>query len=122
MYLMLKHAHMLIALVSLLGFVARVVFSFIKTKEQLPKWAKIVPHIVDTLLLILGLTLAIWLGFNPLVHSWLAAKLLLLLGYIGFGIVPLRLAKQWQGKVGFVLALLCFAGMVHFAMSKMAIW
>lgn len=50
----------------------------------------IVPHIVDTLLLISAITLAISIRQYPFVDAWLTAKICGLLLYIGFGFIALR--------------------------------
>lgn len=118
MYLILKHAHMTVVLISILGFVARFIWCALKSKEALPKWAKIVPHINDTLLLGLGISLAWLLALNPLAHTWLLFKLLLLIAYIGLGAVALNKAQTLLGKASFVAALICFAAMAHLAVHK----
>lgn len=50
---------------------------------------RIAPHVVDTLLLTLGVALALSLPEGPW-QGWLLAKLLALVAYIGFGVVTLR--------------------------------
>jgi len=54
------------------------------------RWVRVVPHVNDTLLLASGIGLAYVTGQAPWRHSWLAAKLVGLLVYIGLGMVALR--------------------------------
>lgn len=50
------------------------------------------PHMVDTLLLVSGVSLAWYYSFNPAQQPWLATKLVLLLCYIVLGAFGLRYA------------------------------
>jgi uncharacterized membrane protein SirB2 len=61
--------------------------------------------VIDTLLLLCGVVLAVQLRLDPLVHGWLAAKVLGLLAYIGFGVVAMRARATPVKLAGFVAAL-----------------
>lgn len=81
------------------------------------KWLKIAPHIIDTLLLISGITLVIqgnWLTAN---YAWIIAKITALFGYIGFGIIFMRSQNKvrWLAFAG---VLICFAYITAVAVSK----
>jgi uncharacterized membrane protein SirB2 len=52
------------------------------------------PHAVDTVLLVAGVTLAFMTGQNPLAHSWLAAKIVALLCYVAIGHIAVRRLRQ----------------------------
>ncbi len=54
---------------------------------------RIVPHVIDTILLASAIALAVMLRQYPLVHGWLTAKVFGLLFYIGLGMVALRRGK-----------------------------
>lgn len=56
-------------------------------------WVRVVPHVIDTVLLVSALVLAYNIGQYPFVHGWLTAKVLGLLLYIGFGTVALKRGK-----------------------------
>jgi uncharacterized membrane protein SirB2 len=56
-------------------------------------WVKIVPHAVDSVLLASAITLAWQLGYSPLTHLWLAAKIVALLLYIVIGTFALKRGK-----------------------------
>jgi uncharacterized membrane protein SirB2 len=54
------------------------------------RWAKVVPHLVDSVLLVSAVALAVQLGISPLTAPWLLAKIIALLLYIALGAVALR--------------------------------
>lgn len=99
---MLKSLHIALAYLTVIGFVVRGIWALTDSPLRREKWVKIVPHIIDTLLLVIGVILAYRLGLSP-VSGWLGAKLLGLLAYIGFGVVTMRgrtRAVQITGLVG----------------------
>ena len=63
----------------------------IATQRQLWRWLRVVPHLLDTLLLASGLTLAFLIHQYPFFHSdWLTAKVIGLVVYIGLGTMVFR--------------------------------
>jgi uncharacterized membrane protein SirB2 len=81
---------------------------------------RIAPHVIDTLLLALGITLAVMLGVSPMEHAWLNAKIIGLLAYIGFGVMTMRASSRPLKLVGFVGALACVGYIFAVALSKQA--
>ena len=84
--------------------------------------AKVLPHIIDTLLLgsAIGM-LWVW-GMSPLETPWLSAKIIALLVYIGLGMVALRFGKTRRVRVSALLLALLTAGyIVSVAYSKSAL-
>lgn len=81
--------------------------------------AKVLPHIVDSLLLGSAITmLAIW-RLSPLQADWLLAKIIALLFYIGLGMVALRFGRTRRMKIGaWILALLAAGYIVSVAFTK----
>lgn len=80
---------------------------------------RVLPHVVDTLLLSAGVALAIWSGRSPSAHPWLAAKLLALVVYIGLGLVALRFARSRAlAGTAYAAALGCFAYMLAVAFTR----
>lgn len=57
------------------------------------RWVRIAPHTIDSILLASAITLAWQLGISPLVHPWLAAKIVALLLYIVIGTFALKRGK-----------------------------
>ncbi|OIP12407.1 MAG: invasion protein [Betaproteobacteria bacterium CG2_30_59_46] len=52
------------------------------------------PHVVDTLLLVFGIALAFAIHQYPFVDSWLTAKVVGLVLYIGLGSIALKYGKS----------------------------
>jgi uncharacterized membrane protein SirB2 len=85
------------------------------------KPVKILPHIVDTVLLLSAFTLAYLIGQAPFADSWLTAKLLALVAYIVLGVFALRRGKtKVIRSAAFVAALLTFFYIVGVAFSRSA--
>ena len=89
-YLTIKTLHHAAVALSATGFIARGAGMLMGATWVRQKPARVLPHIVDTALLATGITLAVMLRLDPMQTSWLGAKLLGLLGYIGLGMVALR--------------------------------
>ena len=80
---------------------------------------KTAPHIIDTLLLASAIVLAVQMRISPLVHTWLMAKIIALLVYIGAGMVALRFGRSRNERLGaWVFGLLMFLYIVSVAFSK----
>ena len=86
---MIKTLHFTLAVLTVAGFVIRAGWSYSASDMLQLKWVRIAPHVIDSLLLILGVTLAFSLEGGPW-QGWLGAKLVALLAYIGFGVMTLR--------------------------------
>lgn len=72
--------------------------------------------LIDTGLLVAALLLLHILQLNPFVVPWLAAKLTLLVAYIGLGTMALRRARSAPARIAWSLAALaCFGMMVSIA-------
>lgn len=81
--------------------------------------AKVLPHIIDTLLLASAITLLIILHLSPLEQPWLVAKIVALFLYIGLGMVALRFGRSQKVRVGAgVMALLTVGYILSVAYSK----
>ena len=89
-YLPIKHLHVTAATLSILFFMLRAWWSVREEPMLQRRWVKVAPHLIDTLLLVLGVVLMVMLSFWPHQHPWLAAKLLALLAYIGLGSVAIK--------------------------------
>ncbi|MCK5881144.1 MAG: SirB2 family protein, partial [Sinobacterium sp.] len=58
-YMAFKHLHMTLALLSFIGFVVRSFWAAKGSSLLSNKWVKVVPHIIDTLLLLSAISLVI---------------------------------------------------------------
>ncbi len=85
------------------------------------RWIRIAPHLIDTLLLASALTMVFWSGQYPFVQSWLSAKVIALLLYIGLGTIALKRGKTRALRLSaFIAALAVFAYIVAVALTRQA--
>lgn len=83
------------------------------------RWVRIVPHVVDTVLLASAIWLAVRLGQAPLRDPWLTAKVAGLLAYIVLGSIAIKRGRTRAARsAAFVLALATFAYIVAVALTK----
>lgn len=68
------------------------------------RWARVVPHAVDSLLLASALVMVFMSGQYPFVAGWLTAKVLALCGYIALGSVALRHGRSRGARLAAWLA------------------
>mgnify|MGYP001558589693 CR=1 FL=1 len=93
-YFLLKHIHVSCAVISFALFFLRGIWSFNGSPIMRQRWVKIVPHVVDTLLLVSALALAFTVQQYPFVDGWLTAKFFGLVLYIVLGSVALKYGKS----------------------------
>lgn len=117
MYQALKHIHMLLITLSVGLFIIRFVWLLQGSSLLKRKWVKILPHTIDTLLLVSAINMLVLVPWH--LQPWLWEKLVLVTCYIGFGFMVMKFAKTKPGKISaFVAALLCVLGIVHLAVTK----
>lgn len=87
---LLKHLHMTSVALSYSLFFLRGVWMLRGTLAVRGRWVRIVPHVIDSVLLASAIALAVKLGISPLDAPWLMAKIVALLLYIALGAVALR--------------------------------
>ena len=117
----IKFIHLSMALLSVSGFILR--WAWMRRGSPLfqHRLTRILPHIVDTLLLASAIWLAVSLQQYPLAQHWLSAKVVGLIAYIILGTLALKRAKTPAGKTrAFVAALVVFAWIISVAFSKSA--
>lgn len=86
----LKYFHIGCVLLSYTLFFLRGVWMLHGSAILQQRWVKVIPHIVDTALLLSAVTLAFMLSFSPLSSTWLMAKIVALLLYILLGTIALK--------------------------------
>ena len=115
----LKVVHVGCVAISGAGFVLRGLWMLRDSPRLSARWVRVAPHVVDTLLLVSAVGLMIGLDQYPLVHSWLTAKVVGLVVYIGLGMVALRLGPTRALRAGaFLLALAAFGYIVAVALTR----
>lgn len=118
-YETLKMMHLSCAVLSISGFALRG-FWMLRASPLLASLpARILPHVIDTLFLLSGISLVVMLGLPVLKLPWLTAKILLLVVYILLGTIALKRGKTRRTRaLAFVFALLTFAWIAGIATSK----
>ena len=124
----LKLLHVGSALLSISGFGLRGYWMLTGDPRLRSRTARLLPHILDTLLLASAVGMLVMLRTNPLALPWLSAKIAALLCYIGLGMVAFRFGKSRRVRAtAFGMALLTAAYIVAVAVSRsplgpLAVW
>lgn len=116
-YLPLKHTHLMFMAISVVFFITRGGSRLLGKTWQTQKWAKISPHVIDTILFVTGILLMFATQQFPIEQSWLTVKLVLLVGYIVFGIKAMKVDSVMQQRTFFAAAILCVLLMITVAKS-----
>ena len=117
----LKTVHIVCAALSVSGFALRGYWMWRGSPLLTARATRILPHFIDTALLVSAIALAVRIHQYPLVHGWLTAKLVALLAYIVLGAVALRYGRSRRTRVlALVLALLTFLYIVTVAITRQA--
>lgn len=118
-YAFLKMIHVGSIVVSYLFFFLRGVWLMQDSEKLRQRWVRILPHGVDTILLTSAIALAMIIQQNPLDDSWLTAKVIGLLLYIGLGMIAMRFGKTQQTRIiAWVAAQCVFIYIVLVAVTK----
>ncbi|WP_250451713.1 SirB2 family protein [Caballeronia sp. ATUFL_M2_KS44] len=108
-FLPLRALHITCAALSIAGFVLRWIWMLMDSRLLTARVTKIVPHIVDTLLLASAIALVAIIGFGPNA-AWLSAKIAGLVVYIVLGTLALKRGRTKGARAVFgVLAIVVFA-------------
>ena len=95
------------AVISLLGFLLRGYWMLVGSSWLFKKPVKILPHIVDTALLLSAIAMVVISGQYPFKVDWLTLKVVLLFVYIILGMMALKRGRSKQLRViCFILATL----------------
>ena len=86
----IKALHIVFVASSYALFLMRGIWSINGSSIIQKRWIKIVPHVIDTLLLISAIALVTIIHQYPFVDAWLTAKTIGLLLYIALGFAALR--------------------------------
>jgi len=113
---MFKHLHMTLAVLSISLFTLRFIWLLANSEKLQAKWVKITPHIIDTLLLSIGIVMMVQYSMSPIEQLWLGEKLLAVLAYIFTGYYTLKLARNksmqiigYLGAMGWVMLIVRLA-------------
>lgn len=118
MYAFLYLVHTGCVVISISGFILRALLKMQDHPIMQQKLPRILPHLVDSLLLVSAICLSLLTREYPLADSWLSAKLAALFVYILFGIVCLRTRSSRLRLISFLAATATFAYMVSVALTR----
>ena len=115
----MKLVHVSCALLSIAGFTLRGALMLHESTLLQTRFARVAPHVVDTLLLASAAVLAWQSSQYPFAQPWLTAKLLALVAYIVLGTVALKRGRSKNVRtVAFWLALLVVLYIVSVALTR----
>ena len=118
-YMVLKYTHVTAVIASFALFFLRGLWMMAAPGNLATRWVQVVPHVIDTVLLVSAVALAAMTGQYPFVQPWLTAKVLALPVYILLGSVALRYGRSRRVRiVAWILALLVFGYMVAVARAR----
>jgi uncharacterized membrane protein SirB2 len=121
-YLAVKHLHMACAALTGALFLLRGAWMLADSPQLQRRWVRIVPHVIDTVLLASALVMVVWSRQYPFAQNWLTAKLLALIVYIGLGTVALKRGNTKRVRAtAFIGALLVFAYIVKVAVTRQVV-
>jgi uncharacterized membrane protein SirB2 len=118
-YLAIKYLHITSVALSGSFFLLRGFWMLRESDMLQQRWVKVLPHIIDTLLLSSALIMVFWSAQYPFVQPWLTAKLIALIAYIGLGTVALKRGKTKAVRTwAWLAALATFAYIVAVALTR----
>ncbi|TDI81687.1 MAG: regulator SirB [Betaproteobacteria bacterium] len=118
-YAALKIIHVISAIFSYLLFTLRGVWMMQDSPILQRRWVKILPHVIDTVLLASAVTLVTMIHQYPGISTWLSAKIGGLLLYIILGMMALRFGKTRKIKtIAWITAQIVFFYIVLVALTK----
>ena len=119
MYGLLKSAHVILALVTISGFVVRGFWMLVDSPLLSNKLTRIAPHVIDTLFLLSGIFMLVIAGMNPFAQTWLLAKFVALIAYILLGMVAIRRGRTKSIRaIAFVSAIAVFGYVIGVGMAR----
>jgi len=121
MYMALKHTHLLLVALSVSLLFIRFILALQDSPLLQKKLLKVLPHVVDTLLLTSAAGLMLTLQQYPFVTPWLTEKFIGLLAYIALGYMALKGRTKALRVMAFFGALGWLALMVRVAVTKMPV-
>ncbi|HBV20588.1 MAG TPA: SirB2 family protein [Nitrosomonas sp.] len=118
-FALIKMIHVGSVITSFLLFFLRGIWLLQDSPNLRQRWVKILPHVVDTILLTSAITLAVKIQQSPLSDPWLTAKVIGILIYIGLGMIAIRFGKARRTRITAWIAAECvFIYIVLVALTK----
>ncbi len=119
MYYAIKHLHVTCVVLSAAGFLLRGLWMVTGSPLLQHRLTRVLPHIIDSLLLLSAIALAVLIQQYPFAAGWVTAKVFGLLAYILLGTIALKRGRTMGMRVAaFIAALLVYAWIVSVALTK----
>ncbi len=119
LYYSIKQLHVAFVVLSIGGFLLRGAWMLIGSPLLQHRITRILPHVIDTLLLVTALWLAAMIAQYPFVAGWVTAKVLGLLVYIALGTIALKRGRTMTVRLLALFgSLATYAWIVSVAMTK----
>lgn len=118
-YFLVKQTHVACAALSYVGFFMRGIWMIRDSRMLGRRWIKVLPHVVDTVLLASAIAMSVMIRQYPLAHAWLTAKVVTLAAYIALGMVALKWGATRRTRIAaWIGAQLAFAYIVAVALTR----
>ncbi len=118
-YALLKLVHVSCVAASYTFFFVRGIWMMRESPLLRARWVRVLPHVVDSLLLASAITMAAMLRQYPFVAGWLTAKVLALFCYIALGVVALGRGSTRTVRIAaWIAAQVVFFYIVAVAISR----
>lgn len=118
MYGILKHLHLTTVILSFCLFIMRGIWMIAESPHLQARWVRIVPHVIDAILLASAIGLTLTLHQYPFAQGWLTAKVLGLIAYIILGSIALKRGSTQTIRVAaFIGSLAVFGYIVSVALT-----
>ncbi len=115
----LKYMHIVCVILSGAGYFIRGIGMIRDSSWFQTKWVRVLPHIIDTTLLVSAILLTIQIQQYPFIQDWLTAKVLALVVYIVIGAVGLKYGKTKKIRVtAWLVAIAIFFYIVLVALTR----
>jgi uncharacterized membrane protein SirB2 len=119
MYSTLEAVHIACVIASGAGFLLRGALMLADSPLLATRFARVAPHVIDTILLAAGVAMAVIAQLSPLAQPWLAAKIGALVVYIVLGSIALRRGRTHAIRgAAFAAALGIYAYIVGVALTR----
>lgn len=119
LYAFVKNLHVACAVLSLFGFSLRGYWMLMGSSLLQHKISKVLPHVVDTVLLSSAILLVLLSRQYPFLVDWISIKIGLLLCYIVVGSLALKRGGSIKSRrYFFMLSLMIISGIFYVALTK----
>lgn len=119
LYSLVKIIHISCVIISLSGFAIRGALKLKNPEILQNKLVRVLPHVVDTFLLVSAITLVVMSGMYPWLVGWVGVKLIALIAYILAGSIFMRAQQKSLAQYSWFAVSLLLAGyIVLVALSK----